>query len=127
MEEMMAQYRMVETKKDGLIAIRIGFNWWACFFCFWWTVITDLKLPCLGTIVAGMAIRLFLAFVPIFGVLLTIGVSVLYGLYGNDWLYNKTIKKGGILIDTIEAKSKNESLEIMRKGLEQANPLEVSN
>lgn len=102
----MKKWRLFQKDDAEPEVVKEGINWWAFFFVGIWALIKG--LPVAGIVGISVAIAVQMpAIDPFFALMVLIGMMFLYGFKGNSWICQKLEKDGYMLIDTVEAASRD--------------------
>jgi uncharacterized protein YacL len=106
----MKQYKVFKHPSETIEAVKIGWSWPAFFFSFIWALVKKMWALGIGLLV------LSLIFISMIGPgadllinILSVIVSIIFGIYGNSWLEKNLESRGYEVKDIITAKNPEEA------------------
>lgn len=141
----MKRFSVYESPTATYVAVKNGFSFPGLFFQFYWLVYRGmfaygllffLAYTLLGNLIYGMEKdpgpiqRGLMAFIPIFqhepliedefwrggiGIIRTISLGIIIGIFGNAWLRSKLLKNGYIHIKDVEASKAGVAIESVQR------------
>lgn len=80
--------------RDDSVGVPIGFSWMACLFGPIWAFSKRLWLIGAVMILVAIPVTILSEALPPLGILIGIGIAVLYGNRANDWHTQALLRKG---------------------------------
>ena len=108
----MKQYKIFVNPQGTCEAVKQGWSWPAFFFTWVWTIVKKMWWPVVGLIVA---VFVLLPIIAALGDVITIVISVIFGIYGNDWREINLPNRGYDYKETITAANPEGAIALYRK------------
>jgi hypothetical protein len=107
----MKQFKVFKSRSGEIQAVKQGWCWPAFFFTSIWAMVAKMWALGIGSLVAVVAISIFFEASGIsVGNAGSIGLSVLFGLKGNEFREKHLLSRGFELQDTVRATSMAEAV-----------------